>query len=553
MSERVAPLSGGDDNSGQNGGREGRERSNSLPRSASVPRGASFTIAPDVEPVAAELEGGALARTQSAGVGHSQSARGARGERGEEEGRGGDIEMVSVSRSADRPHSPVSPASQPSVVSQSVVSAAHVIPVTHSEGSERRGGRGSPTVSDASVSVNPVPSAVSASVGEGVMDGDAVVAGAVSARRPSVPGEVEVGGGAGAGQGVPAGGPAFVRRARAAVQQMRERRRTMRSRRCKAISYGGLQLGIFAIVLFALSFFTVDALHVGIVINTWTQEVYGDVLRPGRYFLSIFASVVQHPTTQHLVSFSDETNAANMSSSDVPATPRPSLTVFTNEGLSVEVDVIVYYRLSLHDDNVIAFYQAYKGKYANLLADRMKSAINNALSGYSVSYFIEQRRVLSEAVAAALQAEASEDGFFVIVDALLADVRLPTEVETSQVQKITEIQLSRLASVRRQVRMVEAESRVLVAKADKEIAVVDADYSSWGTRLEEEWKARGKAAYTISEGRAYAATAKYLSMSISDTIMYSFQKEMLAGYIPNCEFVGVKPKNGTKPEVTPQP
>ncbi|KRX01819.1 hypothetical protein PPERSA_00529 [Pseudocohnilembus persalinus] len=143
---------------------------------------------------------------------------------------------------------------------------------------------------------------------------------------------------------------------------------------------------ITGIILFSLSFHIVEVDEYGLVYNHVSQKYEDDVKTSGRYFTGIHRDFVIFPREYITIIYSDDYEGAQSK----------SLSAWTEEGLSVYLDVFIY--LQLDKSKIKELYMSYGDNWFPFLVRIGISTIKDVSPNYSTDEFFTDREKISAAM-----------------------------------------------------------------------------------------------------------------------------------------------------------
>ncbi|MFC4551203.1 MULTISPECIES: prohibitin family protein [Halorussus] len=200
--------------------------------------------------------------------------------------------------------------------------------------------------------------------------------------------------------------------------------------------------------------------------------VTGDVLEPGWHFITpIIEGTVSVPTRPQTYTMSHQSGEGDNANQD------DSVRVLTQDGLHVDVDVTVRYRVTPRD--APRFHEEYRDlptAESRLIRPTVRSVLRTEGGNIDVTdiYTGEGQTRLKLAVEGALKNETEGSGI-VIESVQIRNVRLPSEYAKSIEQKKV-----------KQQKIEEAEYEIQVAKKNKERRVIEAEAEAEQIRIKGE-------------------------------------------------------------------
>lgn len=262
-------------------------------------------------------------------------------------------------------------------------------------------------------------------------------------------------------------------------------------------------------VLVLSSFYTVKTGYVGVVS---TMGKYNpEEIQPGAHFKKPFVdSVIKFDVKMHTVNYDKRTHEGQEGLID-----RPSITVLDDKNLPIDLDISVQF-LPKADQADVILSKYGKNYFEKKMNPIIRNAIRDVVGQFQAETISIKRNELGQQIKSRIQKDF-EGSEFVIVDAVIRDIRLPNVI----LQKVEEVQKAkqeeqRLAMVEKQamkqqkIKTIEAETHLIQvttkAKAEAEKERIAADAEAYAV---------------LTKAKAQAEANKELSNSLTkDLIKY---------------------------------
>eukprot|EP00003_Mantamonas_plastica_P024328 TRINITY_DN4512_c0_g1_i1.p1 TRINITY_DN4512_c0_g1~~TRINITY_DN4512_c0_g1_i1.p1 ORF type:complete len:510 (+),score=148.36 TRINITY_DN4512_c0_g1_i1:290-1819(+) len=213
---------------------------------------------------------------------------------------------------------------------------------------------------------------------------------------------------------------------------------------------------IISVVLFALSFQTLQPLELGLDYNGATVKIdESKVYTSGRHFLGLGHSFIKFPAK--LVPF-EYSNLANAT--------RGPLFVASSSGQPITLSASVYIRLQ--KNNLVKLFKQYSTGYEGSLDREIRETIKNQAVKFDTLEFFTNREAISSAMFEALQGRV-KTVFSDCVSFQMRFIDLPDDIEDKLLTKIVTEQLKETTQLEQAVSVVRAETAVINAAADARI------------------------------------------------------------------------------------
>ncbi len=168
----------------------------------------------------------------------------------------------------------------------------------------------------------------------------------------------------------------------------------------------------------------------------------------------------------------------------------PPLSVFSNNGQTVILDVSFYFRVD--ETKLFEIYQLAALNYVGIIERKSQEVLKNIASRYSTTEFFTARESIASAMLFELN-RALYDVIYVYVPSFqLRGVSLPTDLERALVDKVVADQNKRTEELKRNITIIQADTQVLQAQAQANVTVVIQQATSNAFQTTETAKAQAK-------------------------------------------------------------
>lgn len=267
-------------------------------------------------------------------------------------------------------------------------------------------------------------------------------------------------------------------------------------------------LFITTIILFAVSFDTVDVCEMGIKYNNNLVTIDEDhVFNNGRYFLGLGLSFIIFPTKLIPIEF--------IGSSQLRA--------WSKEGQLVALDLGFYYELDR--EQMVSIYKKYGEDYQLRFIQLAVKAIKEVTIQYEAEEFFLIRRQIGDHMLAQLQAAYRKESLSVELFAL-REIIIPRDFEQKVVSKVVEKQ-KYFTEVRiKQISLATADITVLQGEGQARIDYVKAQSTATAKVTVAKANADGQKTVYEQEAASYSSLSDILGLSARELLQYQFAKLM---------------------------
>jgi regulator of protease activity HflC (stomatin/prohibitin superfamily) len=162
------------------------------------------------------------------------------------------------------------------------------------------------------------------------------------------------------------------------------------------------------------------------------------------------------PTTWQIIDFSPDIDPG-----DVP------LSASTSDGQAVTIEATVYFRLKYQE--VYQLYEELGSNYYDNMLSVAKATLKNTASTFSTNDFFINRTAIARTMHSNLDAIFSAQKHARVQTVLLRGISFPPAVETAVVNKMISDQQTSSQRYLNQVQQIQADTSVLIAKANQNI------------------------------------------------------------------------------------
>lgn len=267
-------------------------------------------------------------------------------------------------------------------------------------------------------------------------------------------------------------------------------------------------LFITTIILFALSFDTVDVCEMGIKYNNNLVMIDDEtVYNNGRYFLGLGLSFIIFPTKLIPIEFIGISQ----------------LRAWSHEGQLVSLDLGFYY--ALDRSNIIDIYKKYGENYELRFTQYAVKAIKEVTIQYEAEEFFLIRRQIGDHMLAQLRATYREENLSVELFAL-REIKIPSNFEQKVISKVVEKQKYYTELRQREIALATAAITVLQGQGAARIALVKAEATALAKVTIANADADGQKLVYVQEASSYKNLSSSLGLSSEQLLNYQFAKFM---------------------------
>lgn len=204
------------------------------------------------------------------------------------------------------------------------------------------------------------------------------------------------------------------------------------------------------VILFAVSFDTLEPTEMGLKYNRVSVTVEPEVYNYGRFFLGLGRKFIKFPGTMQLIELKDST----------------SLRAWSKEGQLIELDVSVDYRLER--DNLYNLYRRYGEDYHTRLIQATIKAIKLVTIQYEATDFFTSRDQIGDEMKASVSERFDKE--FVTLELFnLRNIDLPNGFEQKVVDKVVERQKVQIGLNLKEISLINANITVIRGEGDAEV------------------------------------------------------------------------------------
>lgn len=269
-------------------------------------------------------------------------------------------------------------------------------------------------------------------------------------------------------------------------------------------------LVLIAILLFALSWSVLDPLEIGLDINTITKTVDNStVYTGGRYLLGLGHSFVKYPKKLIIIDFSPD--------DDCDTCGDVALNAGTKDGQTITVEVTLYYKLN--STELGSLYSTFGQDYAPKFVRIAQSTLKNTCVKFTALEYFSSRKLIAEQMLNDLQA-AFRDVFAEVELLQLRGISLSTSFEDQLTQNVIAVQDQVKAELMKQVSIIQANTQVILAKAQANITNILGQANADANLINEKARAEGTKLIVNIERDAYIALKGDLGLDNAQLFQY---------------------------------
>jgi len=267
-------------------------------------------------------------------------------------------------------------------------------------------------------------------------------------------------------------------------------------------------LFITTIVLFALSFDTIDVCEMGIKYNANLVTIDEDgIYNNGRYFLGLGLSFIIFPTKLIPIEF--------IGSSQMRA--------WSREGQLISIDLGFYY--ALEREEMINIYKKYGEDYHVRFRQYAVKALKEVTIQYEAEDFFLIRRQIGDHMLAQLRATYRKENLSVELFAL-REIKIPSEFEKKVISKVVEKQKYYTELRQKEIALATAAITVLQGQGAARIRLVKAQATALSEVVIANAEQSGKQLVYEQEADSYGNLSSTLGLNSEQLLNYQFAKFM---------------------------
>lgn len=168
----------------------------------------------------------------------------------------------------------------------------------------------------------------------------------------------------------------------------------------------------------------------------------------------------------------------------------PPLSVFSNNGQTVTIEVSFYFRID--ENNIFQIYALAAQNYVGIIERKSQEVMKNVASRFSTGQFFTDRESIANAMRVELN-KALYDLVYVYVPTFqLRAVTLPADLEKALVDKVVADQNKRTEELKRNITIIQADTQVIQAQAQANVTVAIQQATSNAFQVTETARAQAK-------------------------------------------------------------
>lgn len=267
---------------------------------------------------------------------------------------------------------------------------------------------------------------------------------------------------------------------------------------------------VVSVILFALSFSTLDVHQVGIKYNNNLMTIDEEnVYNNGRHFLGLGLNFIEFPTNMVEISF----------------TGADSVRAWSHEGQNLGIEMNFYYRIER--DQIIQLYRRYGEDYHQRYKVIALSVIKKVTTLYEATEFFLERQQITAHIKLALQQRFSIE--FATVELFnLRQINVPDMFESKIIDKVVKAQEYQTALNIAKTAVLRAEVDVIRREGTAAVNLKLARARAESQRDIEFAKARAIAQLATAESESYAKLASELGLSPAQSTKYRYAQTLTA-------------------------
>jgi len=291
----------------------------------------------------------------------------------------------------------------------------------------------------------------------------------------------------------------------------------------------GLTAFFISILLFALSWDTLEPTEFGLVTNGFTGRVELDpnkVHQGGRHFVWLAHYFMVFPKNRVNLEFSDSASKGYYSEPSISALTGPDADDRESGGQPVTLSVSFQYRFRI--DLVPRVYSTYGTAWERIYMTLAKQQITNVAQSYTPRQFWNNRAAVEAAMHRAVNATIFSQGFAEVPQLQLLQVGFKDTYE----ETITNIQLQEQLKVTKnyqlEVTRVLKEVDIMQSQTDATIAVIDAEAAREAAVIKSKANAAALELEQATKAYWYAQLKEHMGWNNSHVLQYVKMKSLNA-------------------------
>lgn len=263
-----------------------------------------------------------------------------------------------------------------------------------------------------------------------------------------------------------------------------------------------------SVIMFALSFATLDPHQMGLEYNAVTVKLDPETRNNGRYFLGLGHRFIKFPKKLQYIEFSQSVDGGVLNR---------AITVWTKDGQEVRLEVGFYYKIQPH--NLARLYYRFEEDYGAVIRDLAIEAFREVTTEFDTIDFFERRHAINDAMHAALQEALRDEVFCDVPRFNLLKISVPAKFDDAVIDKVIVEQEAATLGFLQRAEEIRARSRVIVSKSEQQILVDRAAVAANATLIVA--NATANANQRVSEAKAtfLRDLSLKLDFNVSDTIL----------------------------------
>jgi hypothetical protein len=291
----------------------------------------------------------------------------------------------------------------------------------------------------------------------------------------------------------------------------------------------GLSVFLVSIILFAMSWGTLEPTEYGLVTNGITGRVDLDpnnVHEGGRYFIWLRHYFLVFPKNRVNLEFSDSPSSTYFSQPTIPARTGPDPDDRESGGQPVDLAVSFQYRF--RKDLVPSVYQTFGQAWEPSYMRFAQQAITNVAQQYTPRQFWDERSAVEDAMHRAVNTSIFTQGFAEVPQLQLMQVGFNDNYEAT----ITNIQLQEQLKVTKnyqlEVTRVLKEVDILQSQTEAAIALIDAEAAREAAVIRSRANANALTLEQATKAHWYAQLKQHMGWNNTHVLQYVKMKSLNA-------------------------
>ncbi|CAG9331871.1 unnamed protein product [Blepharisma stoltei] len=276
---------------------------------------------------------------------------------------------------------------------------------------------------------------------------------------------------------------------------------------------GGGAVLLIGIILFALSFDSIEPTEWGLCYNTWTKTVYEDeIYAGGRYVIGFTNSFIAFPRNLRTIEFSDTPHAQG-----------GSLKTRTKEGLSLGLELSFQYELIRN--KIPKLYEISNVNFEQTFIRIARDTILQEAGNHQAPEYWTNRTQIGNTMREILDVEL-QHAYAYCRSLQIMKIILPDSYEQSIVDTQVEVQKTTMKGFEQQAEVVRQKSLVLQSECDQNITIIESSANAQAYFLKELAKSIASTNTLEMQAYVYSQAIDLLGFSQEEFSEYLFLRSV---------------------------